>query len=348
MAWRRLGSSPLSRTRVIAVLVLSGAAVRALLDLDELVEALRAAMIELSAGRVSAPPRVAALVPEHEAMLAVMPAYLPSAGALASKLVSLFPGNRDQPTHQALICCFDPATGTPAAVMDGGYLTAARTAGGSALATRLLARDDAGDVAVLGTGVQAGAHARALARLPGARSVRIAGRDPARASALARSLASSPDWPGIPVQAATSIEDAVRAADVVCTTTHAAGPVLRRDWLRPGTHVNSVGYNTSGDGELDTATIRDALIVVESRAAALAPPPAGAVELRRAIERQVIGTGHVAAEIGQVAAGTAAGRTDGSQLTVYKSVGVAAQDAAAAALVLAAARRQGAGTTVSL
>jgi len=149
------------------VLVLSAAEVRALLDLDELVEALRVAMIELSAGRVSAPPRVAALVPEHDAMLAAMPAYLPSAGALASKLVSLFPGNRDQPTHQALICCFDPATGTPAAVMDGGYLTAARTAGGSALATRLLARPDAGDVTVVGTGVQAGAHARALARLPG-------------------------------------------------------------------------------------------------------------------------------------------------------------------------------------
>jgi len=228
--------------------------------------------------------------------------------------------------------------------MDGGYLTAARTAGGSALATQLLARPDAGDVTVVGTGVQAGAHARALARLPGVRTVRIAGRDPARAAALARSL----DSLGVPVEDTGSIEDAVRAADVVCTTTHAADPVLRRDWLRPGTHINSVGYNTIGDGELDTATIRDALVVVESRAAALAPPPAGAVELRRAIERQAIDAGHVAAEIGQVAAGTAAGRTDGGQLTVYKSVGVAAQDAAAAALVLAAAQRQGVGTLVSL
>ena len=326
------------------MLVLSGAEVRALLDLDALVEALRTAMIDLSAGRVSAPPRVAALVPERDAMLLAMPAYLPSAGALASKLISLFPGNRDQPTHQALICCFDPATGTPAAVMDGGYLTAARTAGGSALATRLLARDDAGDVAVVGTGVQAEAHARALARLPGVRTVRIAGRDPAKAHLLAEELAAG----GVPAAAATSIEDAVRAADVVCAGTHATSPVLRRDWLRPGTHVNSVGYNPSGDGELDTATIRDALVVVESRAAALAPPPAGAIELHRAIERGAIEAGHVAAEIGEVAAGTTAGRADGSQLTVYKSVGVAAQDAAAAALVLAAAQRQGVGTTVSL
>jgi ornithine cyclodeaminase/alanine dehydrogenase-like protein (mu-crystallin family) len=326
------------------VLVLSAADCRALLDLDALVEALRAAMIDVSAGRVSAPPRVAALVPEQDAILLAMPAYLPSAGALASKLITLFPGNRDQPTHQALICCFDPATGTPAAVMDGGYLTAARTAGGSALATRLLARPDAHEVAVVGTGVQAEAHARALARLPGVRTVRIAGRDPARAAALASSL----DGLGITVVAAASIEDTVRAADVVCATTHAAGPVLRRDWLRPGTHVNSVGYNPSGDGELDTATIRDALVVVESRAAALAAPPAGAIELRRAIERGAIDDSHVSAEIGQIAAGTAAGRTDGGQLTVYKSVGVAAQDAAAAALVLAAARRQGVGTMVSL
>lgn len=325
------------------MLVLSSAEVISLLDLDELVEALRVAMIELSAGRVSVPPRVAAQVPEHDAMLAAMPAYLPSAGALASKLVSLFPGNREQPTHQALICCFDPATGTPAAVMEGGYLTAARTAGGSALATRLLARPDARDVTVIGTGVQAQAHARALARLPGVQTVRIAGRDPARAAALASSLAAA----GIPARADSSIEAAVRAADVVCTTTHAAGPVLRREWLRPGTHINSVGYNTSGDGELDTATIRDALVVVESRLSALAPPPAGAVELLRAIGRQAIDAGQVA-EIGQVAAGTAAGRTGADQLTVYKSVGVAAQDAAAAALVLAAARRAGAGTVVSL
>ncbi len=325
------------------MLILSAAEVRALLDLDELVEALRRAMIELSAGRASVPPRVAARVAEHDAMLAAMPAYLPSAGALASKLVSLFPGNREQPTHQALICCFDPATGTPAAVMDGGYLTAARTAGGSALATRLLARPGSRDVTVVGTGVQADAHARALARLPGVRTVRIAGRDPARAAALASSLAEA----GVPAQATPSIEAAVRAADVVCATTHAAGPVLRREWLAPGTHVNSVGYNTSGDGELDTGTIRDALVVVESRAAALAPPPAGAVELLRAIERQAIDVSQLA-EIGQVAAGTAAGRTDGDQLTVYKSVGVAAQDAAAAALILAAARREGTGTVVSL
>jgi ornithine cyclodeaminase len=123
--------------------------------------------------------------------------------------------------------------------------------------------------------------------------------------------------------------------------------VLRRAWLRPGTHVNSVGYNTSGDGEIDQPTLGDALIVVESRAAALAPPPAGAVELLRAIEARAIDASQVV-EIGQVAAGTAPGRTSDTQLTLYKSVGVAAQDAVAAALVLTAAAERGAGTRVTL
>jgi ornithine cyclodeaminase len=139
----------------------------------------------------------------------------------------------------------------------------------------------------------------------------------------------------------------VRSADVVCAVTHAASPVLRRGWLRPGTHVNSVGYNTSGDGEVDPATIGAALVVVESRAAALAPPPAGAVELLRAIELHVIQPSQIV-EVGEVAAGTARGRTSDTQLTLYKSVGVAAQDAVAAALVLAAARERGTGTHLTM
>ena len=325
------------------MLVLSATEVVSLLDLDALADALQTAMVDLSAGQASVPPRVAALVPGRDAMLAAMPAYLPSADALTTKLVSLFPRNQNRPTHQALICCFDPATGTPVAVIDGTYVTAARTAAGSALATRLLARPGAGQVAVIGTGVQARAHARALARLPGVQTVLIAGRDQSKAKALAGELTTA----GVPAQALASAEDAVRSADVVCTTTHAASPVLLREWLRPGTHINSVGYNNNGEGEVDSATIRDALVVVESRAAALAPFPAGAVELRRAIEHNVIDASHIV-EVGQIAAGTARGRTGDTQLTLYKSVGVAVQDAAAAALILAAAQERGAGTHITM
>ncbi len=325
------------------MLVISAAEVVSLLDLDALADALQAAMADLSAGRASMPPRVAAQVPSRDAMLAAMPAYLPAAGALTAKLVSLFPRNQDRPTHHALICCFDPATGAPAAVIDGTYLTAARTAAGSAVAARLLARPGAARITVIGTGVQARAHARALARLPGVQSVQITGRDQSKAKALAGELTTA----GIPVQALASVEDAVRSADVVCTATHSASPVLRREWLRPGAHVNSVGYNTSGEGELDPAIIHDALVVVESRAAALASPPAGAVQLLRAIEHHAVDATQIV-EIGQIAAGTARGRTDDTQLTLYKSVGVAVQDAAAATLVLAAARERGAGTHIAM
>jgi ornithine cyclodeaminase/alanine dehydrogenase-like protein (mu-crystallin family) len=325
------------------VLVLSASDVEALLDLDLLVDRIEQAMVDLSAGRVSMPARVAAQVADRHAMLAAMPAYLPTTNALMTKLVSLFPDNRDRPTHQALICCFDPDTGTPLALMDGTYVTATRTAAGSALATRILARADAGVVAVIGTGVQARSHARALSRLPRVTAIRLAGRDHARAVTLAETLGDS----GVTVEPVASIEDAVRSADVVCAATHPDQPVVRREWLATGTHVNSVGYNTSGSGELDTATLRDALVVVESRAAVLAPPPSGAVEIHRAIDEGAL-TAEALVEIGEVCAGTHGGRTGADQLTVYKSVGIAVQDAAAAALVLAAAYAAGAGVDVAI
>lgn len=326
------------------MLLLSSSEVESLLDLDQLVDALALAMVDLSAGRASMPSRVAAAVAERHAMLAVMPAFLPSAGALTAKLVSLFPDNKERPTHQAIICCFAPDTGTPVAVMDGTHVTATRTAAGSALATRLLARRDASVACVIGTGVQGRAHARAMIRTPGVDLIRMAGRDEARVQALVEELLAE----GLRVEAAPSIADAVESADVVCVTTHAHQPVVRREWLRPGTHVNSVGYNSAGQGEVDAATIRDALVVVESREAALAPPPAGAIELYRAIEHGVISADHVHAEIGELLAGVVPGRTDDTQLTLYKSVGVAVQDAAAAALILQAARDRGVGTRIQI
>src|SRR5437763_12545867 len=169
------------------MLILNRAEVRELLDLDALVDALAAAHADLSAGRASMPPRTAALVDEHQGLLGVMPSYLPSTG-LACKLVTLFPRNTDRETHQAIICVFDPANGTPIALMDGTYITATRTAAGSALATRLLAREDASVLAILGTGVQARSHARALPRVRSFAEIRVAGRDRARTEEFAREI----------------------------------------------------------------------------------------------------------------------------------------------------------------
>ena len=149
------------------------------------------------------------------------------------------------------------------------------------------------------------------------------------------------------VTAARDFQQALHGAGVVCAATHAPEPVVRRAFLAPGTHVNSVGYNTAGR-EVDAETIADALVVVESRATALAPPPAGANDLLLPIRDGLIGEDHIHAEIGELVAGSAPGRTSPEQITLYKSVGVAVQDAAAAALVLEAARRAGAGTEISL
>jgi alanine dehydrogenase len=333
-----------ARTEGAAVLVFSREDVEAVLDLDRLVDALAAAMVDLSQGRADVPTRIATVVAERQGLLAAMPAFLPSAGSLTTKLVSLFPQNTDVPTHHAIIACFDPATGVPAALMDGTYITAARTAAGSALATKLLSRSGSAVVSILGTGVQGHAHALALSRLSGVEVIQVAGRDPGKVLALRNQLAEA----GIPVETAASIEEAVRSADVVCASTHAAEPVVHRAWLRPGTHVNSVGYNMTGAGEVDTDTVRDSVVVVESRDAVLAAPPSGAVELHRAIEAGVINPDHIHAELGELVAGDRPGRTDDTQLTLYKSVGVAVQDAAAAALVLESARGRGIGHDIDL
>jgi alanine dehydrogenase len=284
------------------------------------------------------PPRTGIEVPGAGHVL-LMGAHARGAPTATVKLVSLFPGH--DPAHQAAIVVFDAATGAPAALMDGDAITAARTAAGSRLATRLLARDDAQVLAVVGTGVQAEAHLAALARERTWAGVRVAGRRPESARALARRVAEARDGvdgDGPPVVASPSIEDAVRGADVVCVATSATEPVLRREWLAPGAHVNSVGYTTRGR-ELDEATVRDALVVVESRAAALAPPPAGSTDLAGA---------DVHAELGELVAGTRAGRTAPGQLTLYKSVGVGLEDDAAAALALRGAEARGLGTVVEL
>ncbi|MEK6226398.1 MAG: ornithine cyclodeaminase family protein [Chloroflexota bacterium] len=320
------------------MLVLSRAEVESLIDLDRLREAVAGAMADLSAGRVSMPSRIAAMVPERDALLAAMPAYLPSSGALATKLVSLFPRNTDRPTHQAVIVVFDAENGSPVALMDGEAITAARTAAGSALATDLLARKDPYRLVVIGTGVQARAHLRAVSRVRKFGSICVAGRDVDKAQALAKELGAG---------AYVDIQQAVREADVVCACTHSAEPVVRREWLKPGAHVNSVGYNTAGR-EVDGATFRDALVVVESRAATLAAPPAGSNDIAMAIAEGAMTREHVHAELGELVSGTRPGRKDASQITLYKSVGVAVQDAAAAAMVLDAARKAGVGRTIDL
>jgi ornithine cyclodeaminase len=319
------------------VLILDRANVEELLDVDTLIDALSVAMSDLSAGRVSMPKRTFAMV-EDRGLLAAMPAYVGTSRLLAAKLVLVFPGNAAKgiETHQAVVAVFDPDTGEPAALMDGASITAIRTAAGSALATRLCARDDAKVLTIIGTGVQARSHADAVGRVRAFERVIVAGRTREHVEGFAAEIGA---------EVAPSIADGVSAADVVCTCTHATEPVVRREWVRPGTHVNAVGFTTGP--ELDPELFGAGLAVVELRDAAIGPHPNGGADISMAVDSGVVDRDAVV-EVGEIVGGARPGRTSEDEITVYRSVGVAVQDATAAGIVLDAARKRGVGTDVPL
>jgi ornithine cyclodeaminase len=319
------------------MLILSRQDIEAVIDIDALIDALAVAMADLSFGRASVPPRNFAMVADR-GMLAAMPAYLGTPEVLAVKLVCVFPGNaaRGVETHQALVAVFDADTGEPLAIMDGAAITAMRTAATAALATRLCARPDARVLAILGTGVQARSHARIIPRVCDIAEILVAGRTPEKVEALAAEIGGTP---------AGSYAEAVEAADIVCACTHTAEAVVRREWLRPGTHVNSVGF-TAGF-EVHPAVFAGAVVIVESRNAAIGEYPNGAADLTAAIGQGLVRAEDVR-EVGELVEKRRLGRTDREQITVYRSVGVAAEDAIAAHLVVQAARRRGSGTRLDL
>ncbi|MGH9476473.1 MAG: ornithine cyclodeaminase family protein [Terriglobales bacterium] len=291
--------------------------VRARLEPEGLRAAMAQALVDLHLGRAHAPARIAVQAPEG--LLAAMPGA--ASGMLGAKLVSVFPRNpsRGLPGHQALLALFDAATGTPVAVMDATALTAARTGAVSAVATEQLSRQDARVLAILGTGVQAQAHWEAVRRVRRFAEVRVAGRNAGRVHALAQA------WDALP---APSFETAVRGADVICACTHALHPILQRVWLSAGAHVNSVGI---GGCELDRETVTAGLLTVETRGA-FAPFPAGAYELQGLDPDLGI-------ELGAVLAGRHPGRASAQQITVFKCVGHAVEDVAAAAWLVRASMK---------
>jgi alanine dehydrogenase len=291
-------------------------AVRRLLHMKDLMPAMERALAELSAGRVVQPVRLMLPVAEHQGFFATMPAYAGS--ALGAKLVTFYPGNQGIPTHHALILLFRPDTGEPLVTMDGRLITEMRTAAVSAVATRHLARTDAATLAILGSGVQAGSHLEALRLVREFREVRV--WSPRHAPGFADRFG---------IRAADTAEQAVRGADVVVVATSSRTPVLRGEWLSPGSHVNAVGACRPDWRELDDQVVRRARLYVESREAAT----------REAGD--VIAAGEVFAEIGEVVAGTRPGRRTAEEVTLFKSVGVAVEDVVAADLVYREALRTG-------
>jgi ornithine cyclodeaminase/alanine dehydrogenase-like protein (mu-crystallin family) len=262
-----------------------------------------------------------------------MPGYGSGLG-LGVKLVTVFPQNHSAglPSHQALITLFDPASGSPLAVMDGTRITAIRTAGTAAVSVRHLARDDVRVLAILGAGVQGHAHLEIVPQVRNFEEIRIASRTMESARRLAERDPRA--------HAVESYEAAVRGADVVALCTHSGTPVIRREWIGPGTHVSSVGF-APPDGELDRGLAEGASLYVESRATAFQPPPVGCMEL-------VGMDANKATEMGEVLLRTKPGRRSSEEITVYKSMGHAVEDLAAAGLVYREALAKGAGALIEL
>jgi ornithine cyclodeaminase/thiomorpholine-carboxylate dehydrogenase len=313
------------------ILMLRDEEVQALLDPDALLDALATGFKSLSEGKVIAPPRNE-LRMDQAGFILGMPAWQPGSDA-AIKLVSVFHGNSQLglPSHQALICLFDEQTGTPVCIMNGAAITATRTAGAAALSTRLLARDNASVLAILGAGVQGMAHAHMLPHMRPFRDIRIASRNVSHARQLGATLPHA--------RAVASFEEAARGADVICLCTSSSTPVLSPDWLSPGAHVTSVGYAPPG-GELDRGVIARGKLFVETRMA-FEPPPAGCSELAGLDP-------NTGTELGEVLLATRPGRQSDQDITIYKAMGHAMEDMVTANMVYLRARQKGIGQMVRL
>lgn len=271
-----------------------------------------------------------------------MPAYLPLSNALATKLITAFPANvaRGLPTIQAIIVLNDPESGVPLAVMDGATITGLRTAAASVLATRVLARPEASALAVLGAGLQARTHLRAMAHARRLSEVRVWTRRPESAERLA---AEARAWLETPIRFTPDAESAVHGAEIVATVSSATEPILSGSWLMPGTHICGVGSHARSARELDTLTVaRASVVAVDTRDGCLAeagdlliPAAEGAFDVGRIVE------------VGEILLGRASGRTSNEEITLYKSVGMAAMDTAAAALAYEKARELGIGLEVT-
>lgn len=325
------------------VVIVSQEQVAALLSMPECVGAMERVLAELAAGACMLPPRKIMWLPERVGALGMMPSYLRSTGMIGLKAVTFFPGNEgtELDSHQGVVMLFEGARGRLLALIDATSITAIRTAAVSAVATKCLARQDARTLALVGSGVQARMHLQAMLLCRGIERVLVCSKTAARARAFAE--AESPRC-GVTIEATASVEEAVRGADVVCTCTTSAEPVVRGAWIEEGTHINAVGSSVASAREWDAAAVRRSRLFVDRREAAINE----AGDFLLAKQEGAVGNDHIVGEIGQVVAGDMQGRTSDREVTMFKSVGLAVEDLAAAALVYEKARASDAAARVSL
>jgi alanine dehydrogenase len=323
--------------------VLSEADVRRVLPMTDLIETMQRALVEFSAGRVQQPLRSVLQVGPAHAFFGVMPAFIPASGALGTKLVTVFGSNAEVglPSHLATIVMLDPATGQLLAVMDGRYITEARTAAVSAVSANLLARANAATLALIGSGVQARSHLEAVAVVRPLREVRVWSP---RSESRQRFISEMQPHSKAPIVNAASARDAVTGADLVVLATASRDPVVTSEWIEAGTHICAVGACRPDQREMDSALVKRGRVFVDSRTAAMAE----AGDLVIPIKEGTFDAGHIVGELGALAAGGVTGRTSNDQVTIFKSLGLAVEDVAAGDLVLARAKAHGLGRPLTV
>jgi len=316
----------------MSVRILDETDVRRLLPMGECIDVMTDVLAGLARDELYNPLRFVVRPPDEPSLMGLMPAHRRGDAPLWSlKALTIVPGNsaRGLDSHQGFVALFDGVTGEPRALLNAGGITAIRTAAVSGVATRLLARQGATTLAILGTGTQGRSHLEAM------NAVRTFERV-VTWSASGRSLDGA--------ESAASAEEAVREADVICTVTASAEPVLERGWLKPGVHINAVGSSIPTTRELDTATMVAAALFVDRRESTVNESGDFLFPLREG----ALDESHIRAELGEVLIGTADGRTSDDEITVFKSLGLAVEDLAAAEHVFARAEEENAGTMVSV
>jgi len=324
------------------ILVLNNRAIRELLPMTECIELMADALAALARGEVYQPLRTIIRPPEARGLLGLMPAYRAGEqGAFGLKAICVFPENptKGKDAHQGAVMLFSRETGELLALMNASEITAIRTAAVSAVATRLLAREDAQQLAIIGAGVQARTHLTALAAVRTIKHARVAARNIEHAHQLVREM--QPKF-SFPIEAVETNEQAVRDADMIVTATSSLEPVISKDWISPGAHINAIGTHSPNSREIDGATMAAARIFTDRGESALNE----AGDYLLAAKEGLVTPASILAEIGELLIGTKPGRTSRTEITLFKSLGLAIEDVVSADYLYQKAKSQNAGTWV--
>jgi len=325
------------------VLIANQEQVTALMPMDECIDVMQNALKLLAEGDALLPLRTMLVLPDGENLMGLMPSYLGGIQSVGVKVIAAFPSNygTEYDTHQGVVLLFDAQQGLLRAIVDGTAITAIRTAAVSGVATKLLAREEAGDLAIIGAGTQARTHLEAMLCVREIRRVRVYSLPLGGAQQFAERESKRH---GINVEVKRTAEEAVAGADIICTVTSAKEPVVKGEWIAPGAHINAVGAFTPTTRELDTQAVVRSRLYVDRRESTL--KEAGEFLIPKG--EGVISDDHIVGEIGEVLLGKVSGRTSLDEITLFKSLGIAIEDLASAHYVLQQASEQNLGTWVEI